>query len=162
EAQENLLALLLGRNPEAIPRGAELNDQPLPARIPSGLPSDLLKRRPDLREAEQGLVAANADVGVTVADFFPSISLTGTFGGVAPQVSDLFGPGRTWSVGGGLLTPVFQGRRLKNQHQAALARWEQAKVEYERSVNNAFTEVSTSVVAYQKLVGVENEQARAV
>ena len=162
EAQENQLALLLGRTPGAIPRGAELNDQPLPARVPSGLPSDLLKRRPDLREAEQGLVAANADVGVTVADFFPSISLTGTFGGVAPQVSDLFGPGRTWSFGGGLLTPVFQGRRLKNQHQAALARWEQAKVDYERSVNNAFTEVSTSLVAYQKLVGVENEQGRAV
>jgi multidrug efflux system outer membrane protein len=161
-AEENFLALLLGRNPDAIPRGAALNDQPLPLEIPAGLPSDLLKRRPDIRQTEQDLIAANAEVGVTVADFFPSLSLTGAFGGVAPQISDLFGQGRTWSVGGGLLSPVFQGRRLKNQHRAALARWEEAKVEYERSVTNAFAEVSTALTAYGKLADAEKEQARAV
>ncbi len=148
-AQENQLAFLLGRNPGSIPRGAALNDQFLPPEIPAGLPSDLLERRPDLRQAEQELVAANADVGVAVANFFPAISLTGAFGGVAPQVSDLFSKGRTWSVGGELLSPVFQGRRLKNQHRAALARWEQARVGFEQSVTNAFTEVSTALVAYQ-------------
>ena len=161
-AQENQLAFLLGRNPGSIPRGAALNDQFLPPEIPAGLPSDLLERRPDLRQAEQELVAANANVGVAVANFFPTISLTGAFGGVAPQVSDLFSKGRTWSVGGELLSPVLQGRRLKNQHRAALARWEQARVGFEQSVTNAFTEVSTALVAYQKLAEVEKQQAQAV
>ena len=160
--EENHLALLLGRNPGDVPRGAALDDQILPPEIPAGLPADLLKRRPDLLQAEQELVAANAEVGVAVAEFFPTISLTGVFGGVAPQVSELFGKGKTWSVGAGLLTPVFQGRRLKNQHRAALARWEQAKVRYERDVTNAFGEVSTALVAYRELAGVEAEQAHAV
>lgn len=161
-AEENRIAFLLGRNPGDIPRGAALDDQILPPVIPAGLPSDLLKRRPDLRQAEEELIAANADVGVAVADFFPRLSLTGAFGGLAPQVSDLFGKGKTWSVGGGLLTPVFQGRRLHNQHRAAIARFEQAKVVYEQSVNNAFTEVSTALVAYQNLAEVETRQAAAV
>ena len=162
EEQENLLAFLLGRNPEAIPRGDALNDQILPPEIPSGIPSDLLKRRPDLRQAEQELVAANADVGVAVANYFPTISLTGAFGGISPQVSDLFHEGKAWAIGGGLLTPIFQGGRLKDEHRAALARWEQARTTYEKSVNNAFAEVSTALVAYQKLADVEKEQARAV
>ena len=161
-AQENRLAFLLGRNPGPIPGGEALNDQFLPPEVPAGLPSDLLRRRPDLREAEQNLVAANAAVGVTLANFFPTLSLTGAFGGVAPQVSDLFEKGRTWSVGGGLLRPLFQGRRLMNQHRAAVAEWEQAKVQFEQSVTNAFNEVSTALVAYQKLADVEKEQARAV
>ena len=162
EEQENQLAFLLGRAPGDVPRGAALNDQLLPPEIPAGLPSDLLKRRPDLRQAEQTLIAANAEVGVAVADFFPTIGITGAFGGVAPQLDDLFKDGKTWSAGAGLLTPVFQGRRLKNQHRAALARWEQAKVGYEQSVNNALAEVSTALVAYQKLADVERERAQAV
>ena len=161
-SQENQLAFLLGRNPGPIPRGATLDDQFLPPEIPAGLPSDLLQRRPDLRQAEQNLVAANAGVGVAVANFFPAVSLTGAFGGVAPRVSDLFGNGRTWSAGGGILAPVFQGRRLKNQHRAAVARWEETKAQYEQSVTNAFAEVSTALVACQKLAEVEQEQARAV
>ncbi len=160
-AEENRLSFLLGRNPGPIARGAALNDQLLPPDIPAGLPSDLLQRRPDLREAEQQLIAANADVGVAVADFFPRLSLTGAFGGLAPEVGDLFVDGRTWSIGGGLLSPIFQGRRLQDQHRAALARWEQAKVRYEASVTNAFAEVSTALVAYQKLAEIEQEQARA-
>ncbi len=161
-AEENLLAFLLGRNPGEIARGAELNDQLLPPRIPPGIPSDLLERRPDLRRAERELMAANADVGVAVADYFPRVSLTGLFGGLAPEVSDLFGAGKTWSIGGGLLTPVFQGQRLQNQHRAAVARWEQARVQYEQSVTNAFAEVSTALVTYQKLAEVEREQGQAV
>jgi outer membrane protein, multidrug efflux system len=161
EAQENRLAFLLGRNPGPIPRGKALDDQLLPPEIPAGLPSDLLQRRPDLRAAEQQLVAANAEVGVATANFFPRISLTGVLGGVAPEVADLFGDGRTWSVGGGLLSPVLQGRRLSHEHRAAVARWEQAKVQYESGVTNAFVEVSTSLVAYQKLAEIEKEQARA-
>ncbi|MGH9464675.1 MAG: efflux transporter outer membrane subunit, partial [Thermoanaerobaculia bacterium] len=94
-AQENLLSFLLGRNPGEVPRGEALNDQLLPPEIPAGIPSDLLERRPDLRRAEQELVAANAEVGLAVADYFPRLSLTGFFGGVAPQVSELFGDGKT-------------------------------------------------------------------
>jgi multidrug efflux system outer membrane protein len=159
---ENRIALLLGRNPGEVPRGAALDDQILPPEIPAGLPSDLLKRRPDLRQAEEDLVAANAEVGVAVANFFPSISLTAAFGGVAPKVAQLFGDGKSWSVGGGLLTPIFQGRRLHNEHRAALARFEQAKIAYERSVTNAFGEVSTALTAYQRLAEVERRQAEAV
>jgi multidrug efflux system outer membrane protein len=162
EAQENRLSLLLGRAPGTIQRGAALADQALPPEVPAGLPSDLLRRRPDLRQAEQQLVAANANVGVAAANFFPAISLTGAFGGVAPQLSGLFAAGRAWSLGGGLLSPVLQGRRLEAQHRVAVAQWEEAKVQYERSVNNAFSEVATALVAYEKLAGVESEQTRAV
>jgi len=161
-AQENELALLLGRPPGDIPRGAALNDQYLPPEIPAGLPSDLLERRPDLRAAEQLLVTANAEVGVATANMFPTISLTGAFGGVAPQVHELFGSGRTWSVGGGLLTPVVQAGRLKHLRRAAVAQWEQAKTQYEQSVTGAFAEVATALVAYRKLADVEAEQSRAV
>ncbi|HEX6902899.1 MAG TPA: efflux transporter outer membrane subunit [Thermoanaerobaculia bacterium] len=159
--EENRLSFLLGRHPGPVARGAELADQLLPPEIPPGLPSDLLQRRPDLREAEQRLVAANADVGVAAADFFPRLSLTGALGGLAPEVEDLFGDGKTWSVGGGLLSPLFQGKRLQDQHRAAVARWEQEKVRYEASVTNAFAEVSTGLVTYQKLAESEREQARA-
>jgi len=162
EAQENRLCLLLGRPPGPIARGAALADQALPPAVPAGLPSDLLRRRPDLRQAEQQLVAANANVGVALANFYPTISLTGAFGGVAPELAGLFGAGRTWSLGGGLLSPVLQGRRLEAQHRVAVAQWEEAKVQYEQSVNNAFAEVATALVAYQKLAGVESEQVRAV
>jgi multidrug efflux system outer membrane protein len=162
EAQENRLSLLLGRVPGTVPRGAALADQALPPEVPAGLPADLLRRRPDLRQAEQQLVAANANVGIAVANFFPTVSLTAAFGGVAPELSGLFTGGRAWSLGGGLLSPVLQGRRLESQHRVAIAQWEEAKVQYERSVNNAFSEVATALVAYQKLAGVESEQARAV
>lgn len=160
--QENRLAFLLGRNPGPIARGAVLNDQFLPPDVPPGLPSDLLQRRPDLRQSEQSLIAANANVGVANADFFPRISLTGMLGTVSPQISQLFPAGRTWTIGGGLLSPLFQGRRLREEYRAAEARWEQARVLYEQSVTNAFNEVSTALVAYQKLAEVEKQRARAV
>ena len=161
-AQENQLSLLLGRNPGDVPRGGALNDQLLPPAIPAGIPSDLLERRPDVREAEQALVAANANVGVATANLFPTISLTGALGGVAPQVSQLFGKGKTWSVGGGLLTPIVQGGRLADQRRAAVAQWQRVRLAYERTVTNAFAEVSTALVAYAKLAEVEKQRARAV
>ena len=161
-ATENRLAVLLGRTPQEVRRGLALDAQPLPPAIPAGLPSHLLERRPDLRQAEQELIAANAEVGVAVADFFPRISLTGLFGGVAPQVQDILDSGRAWSFGAGLLAPVFQGGRLKNEHRAALARWEQARAVYARDVNQALAEVSTALVAYQKLAEVERQRADSV
>ncbi len=161
-AQENQLFLLLGRNPGDVPRGAGLNDQLLPPEIPPGIPSDLLERRPDVREAEQALIAANANVGVATADLFPTISLTGALGGVAPQVSELFGKGKQWSAGGGVLSPIVQGGRLADARRAAVAQWQQARLGYERTVTNAVAEVSTALVAYGKLAEVEKQQARAV
>ena len=86
-AQENLISFLLGKNPGPIPRGSSLTQQNIPVEIPAGLPSTLLERRPDLRQSEQQLLAANANVGAALASFFPTISLTGAFGGVSPQVS---------------------------------------------------------------------------
>jgi outer membrane protein, multidrug efflux system len=161
-AEENELSFLLGRNPGPIARGAALNDQFLPPSVPPGLPSDLLRRRPDLREAEQNLVAANANVGVAQADFFPRISLTGALGSVSPQISQIFPAGRTWSIGAGLLSPVLQRGLLRSQYEAAVARWQQAKVTYEQDVTNAFNEVSTALVAYQKYAEVETARAREV
>jgi multidrug efflux system outer membrane protein len=161
-AKENELSLLLGRLPGEIKRGAALDAQFLPPEIPPGLPADLLERRPDLREAEQLLIGANAEVGVATADMFPTITLTGALGGVAPKVTELLQPGRTWSVGGGLLTPVVQAGRLKHLRRAAVAQWEQARAGYEESVTSAFAEVSTALVAYSKLAEAEEQQARAV
>ncbi len=171
-AQENLLCFLVGRNPGPIPRGQILTEQALPPEvpaglpptllIPAGLPSTLLERRPDLRQTEQQLIAANANVGAAMASFFPTISLTGAFGGVSPEVSDLFKAGKTWSVAAGLTGPLFQGLRLKNQYDASVAQWEQAKIQYESAVTNAFGEVSTALVAHEKLAEVETQQARSV
>lgn len=161
-AQENLICFLLGRNPEAIPRGASLNAQPFPPEIPAGLPSSLLERRPDLLETEQQLVAANAAVGVATANFFPTISLTGALGGISPQVSELLQTGKTWSMAAGLAGPLFQGLRLKNQYDVSVAQWEEAKLHYEAAVTSAFSEVSSAIVAQQKLAEQEVELARAV
>lgn len=162
QAQENLLAFLVGRPPGPILRGALLVEQPLPPRIPAGLPSALLERRPDLKASEQDLVAANAAVGVTMASYLPTLSLTGFLGGVAPHVADLFGSGRAWLVAPSLAGPSLQGLRLKHQKEARLAQWEQAKTRYQAAVTNAFAEVATTLTAYEKLAEVEQHQARAV
>jgi len=151
EATENRLSLLLGRNPGPIPRGGALSAQTLPPKVPAGLPSDLLKRRPDILQAEQQLVAANAEVGVATANFFPSISLTGLFGGVSPDVSSLFSAGKTWSIAAGLVGPLFQGGRLRSEYEVAMARWEQAKAQYEQSVTSAFAETTTVLYAREKI-----------
>jgi multidrug efflux system outer membrane protein len=151
EATENRLSLLLGRNPGPIPRGQTVSAQAIPPTIPAGLPSDLLRRRPDIREAEQQLVAANAEVGVAVANFFPSISLTGLFGGISPDVSSLFSAGKTWSIAAGLVGPLFQGGRLRSEYEVAVARWEQAKLQYEQTVTSAFAETTTVLYAREKI-----------
>ncbi len=162
QAQENLLSFLVGRNPSPIPRGAALTDQPLPPAIPGGLPSALLERRPDLKTAEQDLVAANAGIGLAQASYFPTLSLTGLFGGLAPQVVDLFGPGKAWAIAPSLSGPTLQGLRLKHQKEVRVAQWEQAKTRYEATVTSAFGEVSTALTAYAKLAEVEQRQAKAV
>ncbi|HET9387409.1 MAG TPA: efflux transporter outer membrane subunit [Gemmatimonadales bacterium] len=157
---ENRINFLLGRNPQPIPRPA--TPQRLPSEVPPGLPSSLLERRPDIRQAEQILVAANANVGVAKAAFFPRLSLTGLFGSVSPDLGSLFSDGNTWSIGAGLLGPLFQGGRIKRGHEAAVAQWEQARVQYEAAVANAFVEVSNALVDRSKLAQTEMLRAQAV
>lgn len=162
EATENQLNLLLGRNPGPVPRGATLEAQTLPPEVPAGLPSQLLQRRPDVRQAEQQLVAANARVGVAVANFFPTISLTGLFGGVSPQVDDLFTAGKAWSIAAGLVGPLFQGGRLRSEYDTTYAQWEQTKVLYEQTVTSAFAETTTVLYAREKIAESEAELRKTV
>lgn len=161
-AQEAALNLLVGRDPGPIARGSALADQFDPPEVPTGLPSQLLERRPDLEQAEQALIAANANVGVAKANFFPTISLTGVFGGVSPQLSELTGAGRAWSLAGNLAGPLFTAGRLKNEYRAALAQRDQAKIAFEKSVTQAFGEVSTSLSAHEELGKAYGEQLKSV
>ena len=158
-AKENEISVLLGRNPGPIPRGTPLFEQPVVPAVPAGLPSALLERRPDLRQAEQQLVQANAQVGVAVANFFPQIILSGFGGGVSPQLS---GISSVWSLTAGLTGPIFQGGQIRANYQASVAAWEQAKLQYEQAVITAFQEVASALTALEKLAQVEAEQARAV
>ncbi len=163
EQTENQLNLLLGRNPAAVPRGESIAAQPLPPEIPAGLPSELLQRRPDIRQSEQQLISANALVGVATANFFPQISLTGIFGTVGPQLDSFFYPaGKTWSIAAGLLGPLFQGGRLRSEYDATYAQWEQARVQYEQTVTGAFAETTTVLYARQKIGATVSELERAV
>jgi multidrug efflux system outer membrane protein len=159
-AREIQINFLLGRNPQPIPR--EGPPVALPPEVPAGLPSTLLERRPDIRQAEQLLVAANAGVGVAKADFFPRLSLTGIFGNVSPELNDLFTTGKTWSLGAGLVGPIFQGGRIRRSYEAAQARWEQARIEYEATATNAFGEVSRVLADRTNLVETERQRARTV
>ena len=161
-AQENALNLLLGRNPGPIARGIALADQYDPPDIPAGLPATLLERRPDLRQSEQNLIAANANIGVAKANFFPTISLTGLLGGVSPQLSELTASGKAWSIAGNLTGPIFTGGRLKNEYRASLAVHDQAKISFEKAVTQAFGEVSTSLSAHQQLLKAYREQLKSV
>ena len=159
-ARENQINFLLGRNPQPIPREGPL--MALPPDVPAGLPSSLLERRPDIREAEQFMIAANASVGVAKADFFPRLSLTGLFGGVSPELGDLFSHNKIWNIGAGLVGPIFQGGRIKRSYEAAQAQWEQATIQYEAATANAFGEVSQALVDRTKLVETERQRARTV
>jgi len=159
-ARENQINFLLGRNPQPIPREGPL--MALPPDVPPGLPSALLERRPDVRQAEELLIAANARVGVAKADFFPRLSLTGLFGNVSAELGDLFSQGKTWSVGTSLLGPLFQGGRIKRNYQAVQAQWRQARIQYEAAAVNAFSDVSTALVDRAKLVETERQRARTV
>src|SRR5258707_14841946 len=159
-ARENQINFLVGRNPQPIPReGPRMG---VPPDVPPGLPSTLLERRTDLRQAEQLLIAANANVGVAKADFFPRLSLTGLFGNVSPELGDLFSHGKTWNVGAGLLGPLFQGGRIKRNYEAVRAQWEQATIRYEATAANAFGEVSRALVDRTKLVETRLQRGRTV
>ena len=151
EQEENALSILLGNNPGAIPRGMKLTEQPHAPEVPAGLPSELLERRPDVREAEQNLVAANAQIGVARAAYFPQISLTGTGGYQSSALTNLFtSPAGIWNFGGSLVQPIFEGGRLRNNVRLAEAQREQMLLTYQQTIQGAFRDVSDALVAYQK------------
>ncbi len=151
EQQENFIGILLGENPQPIARGRPLVDQPHALEVPAGLPSALLERRPDVREAEQQLIAANALIGVAKAAYFPQISLTATGGFQSSALTSLFsGPAGLWNFGGSAVQPLFEGGRIRNGVSLTEARTEEATLFYQRTVQQAFRDVSDSLVGYRK------------
>jgi multidrug efflux system outer membrane protein len=157
-ATENRIGVLLARTPAELPRGRPLREQKLPPQTPPGLPAQLLERRPDIVEAEEQIVAANARVGVAMANFLPRIGLTALYGGSTTDLQDLVtGKGSLWNLLGEVAGPIFQGGLRLAQYRAEKAAWEASKASYEQSVLTALAEVSDALVAQQKLA-LEREQ----
>src|SRR3984957_17695661 len=151
QQQENVLSVLLGENPQSIPRGRPLTEQPVPQNVPTGLPSELLERRPDCRQVEENMAAANAQIGVAKASFFPSLSLTG-LGGLESNALHHFitQPSETWYGALSVSQPVFQGGALRSGLRLARAQWQAAVLSYRQTVQNALGQVSDSLVASEK------------
>ena len=151
EQTENNISILLGRNPGPIARGLGVTEQPHPPDVPAGLPSALLQRRPDVRRAEENLVAANANVGVAKAAFFPQISLTAAFGAQSTAITSfLQGPATFWAIGGQAVQPIFEGGRIRSSYHLAWAQRDEADLLYKQTVQQAFGEVSNSLVGYSQ------------
>ena len=162
-AQENLINVLAGRNPGPVPRHRKLLDEKIPDSIPAGLPSSLLQRRPDIRQNEQLLRSANAQVGVAEANFFPQLNLTGLLGQVSPELAAFTAGGSTaWSIAAGLTGPLFHGGQLVGRYHQAWAEWEEARLRYQSSVLTALQEVSNELVAREKYSQAATQQDRAV
>ena len=160
---ENRLSILVGRFPGEIRRGGPLAGQTFPPEVPAGLPSALLERRPDVRQAEESLVAANAEIGVAKAAFFPEISLTGTYGVESVALSDLFtGAARVWQVGPRVTLPIFHGGRNRANLALAEAEQEEALARYEQVVQQAFREAEDALVAHTKMSEALVAQQEAV
>ncbi len=148
--QENLISDLLGRNPGTIARGKAIDQFVLPA-VPSGLPSDLLAQRPDIRQAEQDLISTNAQIGAAKAAYFPSISLTGSYGVESKDLSDLFkGPAHMWSLGVPINMPIFTAGAIGGQVKAAEAIQKQSLIRYQQVIQEAFKEVNNALVDQSK------------
>ena len=159
EQQENFLSILLGQNPGDIPRGQTLTEQRQPPEVPPGLPSTLLQRRPDIQEAEAQLVAANAEIGVARAAYFPQIALSGAGGFQSSALTSLFtGPAGAWNFGASLAQPIFTGGRLRSQVRLAEARQQTAVLSYQQSIQGAFRSVSDGLVAYRKTREFRSQQ----
>jgi multidrug efflux system outer membrane protein len=157
EQQENFISILLGKNPASVTRGKPLVENALLPIVPAGLPSSLLERRPDIQSSEQQLVAANARIGVAKAAYFPQITLTATGGYQSSALTDLFtGPAGLWSFGGQLVQPIFTGGRIRSNVRLTEAQQREAVLVYQQSIQQAFREVSDSLVAYRK-----NQEFRA-
>ena len=144
--QENALSVLLGRNPGPIPRGKSIDELVLPS-IPAGLPSDLLANRPDIRQAEENLIAANANIGVAKAQYFPTISLTGLLGFASNDLSKLFtSAAGAWAYGVPITAPIFTAGAIAGQVKAAEAVQQQLLFRYQQAIQTAFREVDDALV----------------
>jgi multidrug efflux system outer membrane protein len=151
-AQENLISILLGRNPGPIPRGKNIDQLAAPL-IPADLPSTLLQRRPDIMQAEQNLVAANANIGATRALYYPNLSLTGALGSVSTSMGDfLSGPATTWGLSAGLTGPIFTFGGITGQVRTAEGREREALYFYQRTILNAFRETNDALIGSQKKI----------
>jgi multidrug efflux system outer membrane protein len=172
---EDAISILLGNYPQAVPRGKTLGTETpegwvwsevLPPQLPSGLPSALLERRPDIRESEHNLMAANADIGVAKAMFFPQVSLTGSPGGAWGRSvffgSNIPAPEGIYSYGASLAQPIFEGGYLRNNLRNAKSQERQALISYRQTIQHAFGDVSDALIGYQKYHGVRDRQEQTV
>jgi multidrug efflux system outer membrane protein len=164
--EEDAISILLGNYPGTIPRGIRLPDQPVPPEVPAGLPSTLLARRPDIRQAEQNLIAANAEIGVAKAAFFPQISLTGSGGGAFGRSSAFTSMMSSqlgfWSYGASVSQPIFTGGALRGNLHIAESQQKQALLAYKEAIQHAFGDVSDALIGYQKLHEVRIQQENVV
>ncbi len=155
--QEDLLSILMGNNPAAVARGMELTGQPHAPQVPAGLPSALLERRPDIRQSEQMMVAANARIGVARAAYFPDISLTATMGFQSASLSGLFSTSAgLWTFAGAVTQPIFTAGKIRSNVQLAQAQQQEAVLTYQQTIQGAFRDVSDALLAYQ-----QNQEFRA-
>ncbi len=152
EQTENQISILLGRNPGPVTRGLALTVQPHEPEVPTGLPSSILEQRPDVRRAEESLVAANANIGVAKAAFFPQIALTGAFGVQSASLTSFLGGPTTgaWNVAGLVTQPIFEGGRIKSNYRLAQAQHDEAELLYKQTVQQAFEDVSNALVGYSQ------------
>src|SRR5580693_5724872 len=151
EQTENQISLLTGSNPAGVERGRKFTEQQMPPEVPAGMPSSLLERRPDIRAAEQALIAANANIGVVKAAYFPQVSISGLLGGQSTQLASLFnGPHSVWSFVPQVSQPIFSAGRLKSNVKLAEAEHDSALIQYEKTIQTAFTEVSNALIAHQR------------
>lgn len=164
--EEDAISILLGDYPHDVQRGLPLVEQPLPPEVPPGLPSTILERRPDIREAEQILIASNAEIGVAKAQFFPQIALTGSGGGAFGRSSAFSSLMTTqlgiWSYGAQVSQPIFTGGALKGNLRAAESAHQQALIAYRQSIQHAFGDVSDALIGYQKFHQVRLRQQDSV
>jgi outer membrane protein, multidrug efflux system len=164
--EENAISILLGNYPQGVPRGRPLVEQPLPPEVPPGLTSLLMERRPDIREAEQNLVATNAEIGVAKAEFFPQISLTGSGGGSFGRSNEFTSLMSSqlgiWSYGAQVSQPIFTGGALSGNLKYAKSQYQQTLLAYRQTIQRAFGEVSDALIGYQKLHEVRLRQEDTV
>ena len=160
---ENLISILIGRNPGPVLRGRGVTEQKPPAAVPAGLPSELLDRRPDVRVAEQNLAAGTANIGQAKALLFPRIALTGSFGFTSTEFDTWFdGPSKAWNILGNVLQPIFNAGKNRRRVEITESQQRQSLYEYERTILQAFRETEDALVAYQKTGEQREAQARRV
>jgi len=151
QQEENFISTLLGNNPGPITRGLRLTEQPHSPEVPAGIPSELLERRPDIRQSEQFLIAANAQIGVARAAYYPQIALTGSGGFQSDALSRLFaGTAGLWSFAGSLTQPIFTAGRIRSGVRLAEAQQQEAVLAYQQSIQQSFRDVSDALIAYRK------------